>query len=269
MTAPSDPLAEGDLVAPGYEVVEHLTRSAAYDVYDVWSDERDCRCAAKLVRPDRLDSEPTSRRLLNEGRLLERLTHPHVVRAYETIETPQPVVVLETLSGATLAHLIDSAPRRLPVSEVAWLGLHLCSALHYLHRHDLLHLDLKPSNVISDRGHAKLLDLSIARAPGTTRGGAGTPQYMSPEQARPGEVTAASDVWGLGATLYEAATAVRPFGSRDGHYEQVERRAEPVRAHRRVPRALSDAIDAALDPDPEARPRVHDVAAALEPLAAD
>jgi serine/threonine protein kinase len=265
----AEPLAEGDVVAPGYEVVEHLTRSAAYDVYDVWSDERDCRCAAKLVRPDRMDSAPTRRRLLNEGRLLERLTHPHVVRSYETIEKPQPVVVLETLSGATLAHLIESAPRRLPMSEVAWLGMHLCSALHYLHRHDLLHLDVKPSNVISDRGHAKLLDLSIARAPGNTRGGAGTAQYMSPEQARPGEVTTASDVWGLGATLYEATTGVRPFASRDGRYEQLERRAEPVRAHRRVPGALADTIDASLEPRPEDRPRLADVASAIEPLAAD
>lgn len=66
------------------------------------------------------------------------------VRAYEKIEQPHPVLVLETLTGATLAYLIDNGRRRLPLSDIIHLGLHLCSAIHYLHRRDILHLGLSP-----------------------------------------------------------------------------------------------------------------------------
>ena len=134
------------------------------------------------------------------------------MRAYETLERPHPVVILETLAGDTLEYLIAvHERRRLPLADVAFLGIHLCSAMHYLHRQGLLHLDLKPSNIVSDLGLAKVLDLSIARPPGRVRGGAGTRQYMAPEQARGGPVTANADVSGIGAVLFEATTGRRPF----------------------------------------------------------
>jgi eukaryotic-like serine/threonine-protein kinase len=148
---------------------------------------------------------------------------------------------------------------------VTYLGLHLCSAMHYLHGHNILHLDLKPSNIVSERGLAKVLDLSIARKPGRGIPGAGTRNYMAPEQARGGYVSAASDVWGIGAVLFEAVTGEVPFEAygdtdyfddEDDRYDQLERRAESVRAHRRVPRPLADAIDACLEPDPAQRPTV-------------
>lgn len=85
------------------------------------------------------------------------------VRAYEKIEQPHPISILETLTGATLAYLIDNSRRRLPLSDIVHLGLHLCSAIHYLHRRGILHPDLKPSNIVSERQLAKVLDL---RSPG-------------------------------------------------------------------------------------------------------
>ncbi|MFD5794948.1 hypothetical protein ACFWIO_15645, partial [Streptomyces diastatochromogenes] len=105
------PLAPGARPAPGYEVLAHLTRTGWLDVYDAWSEERACRCVIKLVRPDRLDEGPLRERLLREGRWLREFTHPHLVRAYETFESPEPLVVLETLTGETLSHLIDRLPR--------------------------------------------------------------------------------------------------------------------------------------------------------------
>jgi eukaryotic-like serine/threonine-protein kinase len=106
------------------------------------------------------------------------------VRAYEKIEQPHPVLVLETLTGANLAYLIDNSRRHLPLSDIVHLGLHLCSAIHYLHRRDILHPGLKPSNIVSERQLAKVLDLSVARLPGKRVKGVGTKNYMSPEQAR-------------------------------------------------------------------------------------
>jgi serine/threonine protein kinase len=157
--------------APGYRTIELLRRGRDLDVYDVWSEERACRCVIKAVRPDRLHRDGAGSRLLDEGRLLCRLTHPHIVRGYEVCEEPFPMVVLETLAGETLGHMIDRGAA-LSVPELAQLGLHLCSAIRYLHGHGVLHLDLKPSNVIAECGRAKLIDLSVARPPGSRRAGA-------------------------------------------------------------------------------------------------
>ena len=293
------PLPEGKVLAPGYTILAHLHQSNNFDVYDVFSEERACRCIAKTPRQDLLKSERVSSRLLREGALLGGLTHPHVARLYEVVEGPPVTLILETLTGETLAHLIDTSYRRLPIKEVAHLGLHLCSAVHYLHGRGILHLDLKPSNIVSERGLGKILDLSIAHPPGRTRAGAGTTQYMAPEQIRGGEVDAATDVWGIGAVLFEAATAEVPFnaeyeetgygdesgptdetgtdgwtstsgtGTDDGDfedYEQLTRRADPVRAHRRVPAAFNDVVARCLDPDPGARPTVAELTETLRTL---
>ncbi|MDQ4128155.1 MAG: serine/threonine protein kinase, partial [Actinomycetota bacterium] len=188
----------------------------------------------KAVCLDPLDDRRTRHGLIREGRLLERLTHPHIVRAYETIEQPHPILILETLTGATLAHLIDNSRRRLPLSDIVHLGLHLCSAIHYLHRRGIL--NLKPSNIVSERQLAKVLDLSVARPPGKEVKGVGTANYMSPEQARGDALGPAADVWGIGVVLFEAA-GEEPFDAYDDEtrYEQFERRAESIRSHRRVP----------------------------------
>jgi serine/threonine protein kinase len=260
------PLPEGTPLAPGYEVVEHLSRSRSFDVYDVWSETRACRCVAKLLHPAADADADAEERLRREGQLLAAFSHPHLVRAYELLAGPPAIVILETLDGATLSHLIRTRRRRLPALDLAHLGLHLCSAIHYLHGQGVLHLDLKPSNVISDAGRAKVIDLSLARPPGPAPAGIGTHQYLPPEQAAGGELTAASDVWGIGAVLWTAATGERPFAGpeRGLGYEQLERRAVRVAARRRLPAPMAAAIDACLEPDPGARPAVGDLADVLE-----
>ncbi len=247
----------------------------------------------KAVRPDRRGEERLHGRLLREGRWLRDFTHPHLVRAYETVESPEPFVVLETLTGETLSHLLDRLRRRPSAADVALLGVQLCSAVHYLHGRGLLHLDLKPSNVVVDCGHAKVLDLSVARPPGPAPAGLGTFCYLAPEQARGGPLTAAADVWGIGITLFEAACGVLPFGrdgtaadetsdgqerddddpagSPEGHsrperYPQLERSAPPVASLRRLPAALATAVDGCLRTDAPSRPTVAELAAALEAM---
>jgi serine/threonine protein kinase len=259
------PLEAGEIIAPGYEVIAHLHRSNNFDVYDAWSEERVCRCIAKTPI---LEDRKLTRGLFREGRLLKQLMHPHIVRAYETIREPRPTLILETLTGATLAYLIDTSPRRLPLTDIAHLGLHLCSAVAYLHRHGILHLDLKPSNIVSECQRAKILDLSIARPAGRGEKDSGTRNYMSPEQARGDYLSPAVDVWGIGAVLFEAATGELPFGAYDDEdrYEQLERRAEPVRSYRRVPATFNDLVDSCLEPDPARRPTVGELADTLNKL---
>ena len=212
------PAAPGTELADGYRVISHLNRGNRLDVYDAWSVERESRCVLKTLRPDRSSEAAARRALAQEGRLLRRLSHPHLVRAYELTEAlddERPVLVLETLGGETLSHLIhrlDERGRRLPLTEVAVLGRQLASVLSYLHGQGWLHLDLKPSNIVADAGRARLIDLSIARRPGRARAGTGTFEYLSPEQARGGQLTAASDVWGLGGVLYTALVGEPPYG---------------------------------------------------------
>jgi eukaryotic-like serine/threonine-protein kinase len=298
------PLAAGQYLAPGYEAIEHLRRGRNLDVYDAWSEERRCRCVVKALRPDRLEREGPRARLLDEGRLLCSLTHPHIVRGYEVIAEPLPLVVMETLVGETLGYMVDREAQ-LTVEELAHLGIHLASAVGYLHAHDRLHLDLKPSNVIAEAGRAKLIDLSVARPPGPAHGGIGTFYYMAPEQVRGGVLGPPADVWGIGALLFEAATGEPAFddprgegvddpggddtwSSADGEYEssgasldsgepdtdvdeadypQLTTRARRTDELRPGTRELAGLVAACLEPDPRRRPGVAGLAAALEPLA--
>lgn len=303
MTAP--PLvAPGIELAPGYRVIEHLNRGNRLDVYDAWSDERQSRCVLKTLRPDRAAELPARRSLVREGRLLMRFTHPHLVRAYgleQALDDGRPVLVLETLGGETLSHLVhrlDDAGRRLRATEVAMLGLQLASALAYMHHHRWLHLDLKPANIVASAGLARLIDLSIARRPGRARPGTGTFEYLSPEQAAGAELTTAADVWGLGAVLYTALTARPPYGY-DGATEELDQPDDgaseladdsasaldtelhtvpgepidypqlnsdplPLRRYRRVPSALGAVVGACLRREPSARPSLSEVSAALD-----
>jgi serine/threonine protein kinase len=260
-------LPAGHEMVPGHRVLRHLRRGGDVDVYEVWSDLRACRCVAKVLRPDRATERQPRRRLLRVGRLLRRLAHLHLARAYAVFAEP-PSVILEVLTGHTLEYRLQTSGR-LPLAEVGCLGAQLCSVLHYLHQQPLLHLDLKPSNIVCERGLARLLDLNIARPPGRAPRGVGTRPYMAPEQARGGLVSPATDVWGLGAVLYEAISGQKPFVlTGDGpRYPQLVERARPLARRRRIPSRLASAIDAALDPEPGGRPALNELVAVLEPLA--
>lgn len=267
-----DVVQPGEEVLPGYEVVGLLAHGRRMDTYDTYSHERDCRCVVKVLRPDRRHEQHVVEATRREGELLTTLAHPHLVRGYEAVSDP-PAMVLEVLPGATLDALVEDEPLALP--DAAGLALQLCSVLSYLHRHDWLHLDVKPANVVVDHGRVTLIDLSLAARPGPSRRGAGTRGFLSPEQARGGEVGPASDVWGLGVTLVDALSGELPYGD-EATWDS--RRRVPL-LHRRAPRApelpdqlpadVVELLTACLDPDPARRPRLVDVRAVLAAHAHD
>ncbi|MGH3572914.1 MAG: serine/threonine-protein kinase [Pseudonocardiaceae bacterium] len=298
MTTPTDPVRAssdraqdddgppahppGHLLAPGYQVIEHVRRGEDLDCYEAWSSQRYCRCFIKTLRPD-CASDPSARRhLQREARLLLSLTHPHLVRAYEYIKPASaqpPLLVLENLTGATLGYLLDGGGQRLGAQDLGHLGRHLCSALRYLHSRGHLHLDVKPSNIIACDGVARLIDLSLARPPGRCSAGLGTPGYMSPEQVTGGDLGPPADVWGIGLVLYQAATGLQPFdipgSSASGSVNtstlslcqlQLARPAPRVRARRRLPADVAEVIDACLHRDPDQRPTLEGLDAALVTL---
>ncbi len=256
-------------LAPGVTVLQLLHQGRRINVYDAWSSERGCRVVAKALGPDHLRDLKGARQLRAEGRVLRSLNHPHIVRWYETIRGPSPVLILETISGFTLNALLEEH-WRLPIRDALHLGLHLTSAIGYLHRKGWLHLDLKPSNVVAESGRAKLIDLSIARRPGKGVAGAGTPGYLAPEQTLGQELSPATDVWGIGCLLYEAIVGESAVPHQDGTSTTISKRPSHLvalpallKTRRRVPSRVAELIDAALRLNPAKRPTVAECATVL------
>lgn len=153
---------------------------------------------------------------LREARGAARIVSDHAVTVFDVIEVEgHPWIVMQRLEPRTLADVIrDEGP--LPPERVARIGLHLCDALAAAHAANVLHRDVKPSNVLlTDDGSAVLTDFGIATLDGDATGrGApliGSPAYMAPERVRGEPVSAAADVWSLGATLFAALEGHPPY----------------------------------------------------------
>jgi serine/threonine-protein kinase len=265
-------LRAGDELAPGLAQVRHLGGGERYESHLAWDDRLFALVAVKIIRPNLVEDRHALEGLAGEAAMLERLRHPVVVRSFAAVvDGPRPHLVLEYLEGPRLSTLIRKYGPVAP-EQLLPLGLQLCSALHYISGEGVVHLDVKPSNVIMG-APARLIDLSIARTAEELTGWRhriGTDAYMAPEQCDPtgrGPITAAADVWGLGATLHHAASGRPPFpvpASGEERFPQLRQGAEPLPD--RVPPALRELLAACLDPDPAARPTPAEAAGDLELL---
>jgi eukaryotic-like serine/threonine-protein kinase len=264
-------LAEGDAIAPGRTVLRRLGGGQRYEVFLVWDDHRLTVLVAKVLRPDHAADERALHDLAHEGAALARLAHPVLVRGFDTVAGGRfPHLLIEHLEGPTLRALIERDGALAPEQALP-LGLHVASALHYLSAEGMVHLDVKPDNVVMG-APPRLIDLSVSRtvdAARRLRRPVGTDGYMAPEQCDPsrGVVGPPADVFGLAATLHHAVSGERPF-ARDGaaRFPQLERDAPPL--GRRVPPELASLLAAGLDRSPGARPSAAEFAAGLEPLVA-
>jgi eukaryotic-like serine/threonine-protein kinase len=269
-------LSEGDEIAPGRSVLKLLGGGHDYEVYLVWDDRLFAIMVAKLLRPDRVDDKAALRGLEREAEALARLAHPVLLRGFDAVlDGRYPHVLVEHLEGPTLRRLIRRAGP-LPAQQVLPLALHVASAVHYLASEDMLHLDIKPDNIVMGIP-PRLIDLSLVRTLERARRISrwiGTRAYMPPEQCAPGEageIGPWSDVWGLGATLYHAIAGKPPFsrGSADDD-APLERRfpqlVEEVRPWPVTVRpALAEAVLACLRKETAERPSAAELALALQP----
>lgn len=259
------PLEEGDTLIENYKVITHMRRGKDCDLYHLWSEERMCSVIGKTVQPNAAAKEKAAARLTREGELITKLSHPNLLRGYELHRGDVPVVIQETLTGETISHLVRQTYKQgeeLPLIQLAQFGKQLSSVINYLHSKDILHLDIKPSNIISQPPLAKLFDLNLVTEPGTVRKGTGTKPYMSPEQAKGDPLTAQADVWGIGVVLFFMATCERPFETfDDGRYDQLVRRAVPVSSLRQAKEGdeLLKMIDRCLEPKPDHRTSVQEI----------
>jgi serine/threonine protein kinase len=253
--------AEGDAITAELTAVRRLGGGSGYEAYLAFDEVTYGPVVVKIVRPDQVADEHSLRGLAREVDALATVNHPVVVRGLRhELGGDRPHVVLEQLDGPRLSSLVR---RYGPLQEQQYLPLavEISSALHYLRRTGWVHLDIKPSNVIMG-APARLIDLSVARpvedAARTHR--IGTDAYMSPEQWDPdryGVPSPASDVWGLGATLFEAVAGYRAV---DLPTE------EPAALPDRVPAEVAKTIAACLELRPEDRPAPREVAESLEPV---
>jgi serine/threonine protein kinase len=264
-------LEEGDAIAPGRTVLRTLGGGRRCEVLLVWDDHRLAVLVAKLLRPGHASDPAALRELAREGEALARLAHPVLVRGFDVATGGRfPHLLIEHLEGPTLRELLDRGGA-LPLEQLLPLGLHVASALHYLAAEGVVHLDVKPDNVVMG-APPRLIDLSVATSVAAARRlrrPVGTDGYMAPEQCDDahGPIGPPADVFGLAATLYHAVSGVRPF-ARDGGRRFPQLECEPAPLPRRVPRPLAALLRQALARRAAARPTAAEFAAGLEPLVA-
>jgi len=216
--------------------------------------------AVKLL-DEGLAADPSFRaRFAREARVAAGLSHPNVVAVFDVGEDDgRPFIVMELVPGRTLEERLkrDGA---LPANDVLAIARQVCAGLEHAHANGLVHRDLKPGNLIErDDGTVKIADFGIARAvEGTelTEAGTvvGTAAYLAPEQAEGGTVTPATDLFALGAVLYELVTGRQPWKVDSLAELGARRDAPPPELPPDTPLGLRTAIERSLRPEPEGRP---------------
>jgi serine/threonine protein kinase len=271
-------LVEGDRITADLTAMRLLGGGAAYEAYLAFDDVTYSPVVVKVLRPGQVDDGSSRRGLAREVAALSGVNHPVVVRGLRhQLDGERPHVVLEHIDGPRLSTLIR---RHGPLQEQQYLpfAIDLAAALHYLRRVGYVHLDIKPSNVIMG-APARLIDLSVARTvddAASLTWPIGTDAYMAPEQCEPpttGTPQPASDVWGLGATLFEAVAGYKAFDEGDTGAADIGVRFPqltnaPYALPDRVASEVAKVVYAALDPDPVLRPEPREIAESLEPVLA-
>jgi eukaryotic-like serine/threonine-protein kinase len=262
---------------PGYVLHELLGRGAETAV---WQAEP-AGAPGRVVVVKRLEGVVAAGAvtdLRREADALDRLSHPSILRLLDVVEHDGGVaLVVPYAPGGSLADRVAALDGGLTPSVVADLGARLGTALAAAHNAGLVHRDVKPANILFDlEGQPLLADFGTARLVGDRPPPAGTAEYLDPEVAAGAPPGVASDVYGLGATLYEALAGTPPYaGSSPQATLRAADRARHVPLHELVtaPAALTEAIEAALARDPARRPstaselaaRLDEARRALEP----
>jgi serine/threonine protein kinase len=225
-------------------------------VYEALDLRLDRRVALKILPADKSDDQQRRARFLHEARTASALNDPHIVTIFDIFTVDDTdVLVMELVPGRTLRDILNDGP--IPLAKAVDVALQVAEGVGVAHTAGIVHRDLKPGNVmLTERGRVKVLDFGLAKlvgsgsladqptmlAPATLAGMLmGTVDYMSPEQARGDPIDARSDVFSLGAMLYEMIAGARPFtsGNALGVLHEIAYGAiVPVRARR--PEATAD-----------------------------
>jgi TolB-like protein/tetratricopeptide (TPR) repeat protein len=271
-------------ISPGahvahYRILDKLGAGGMGDVYRAHDEELDRVVAIKVLSATTFGDPNARQRLVREARAAAALNHPHICTVYQVGQANgQTFIAMELVEGTTLTGRL--AAGALPPDQVVRFGIQLADALAHAHERGVIHRDLKSANVVvTPEGRVKVLDFGLAKRlaapdlateldatamqPGTV---AGTVPYMAPEQLRGQPAQAASDVWALGAVLYEMAEGKRPFqGTTTFELSAAILNEPPAPLAASVPAALQAVIKKCLEKEPSQRYKTgNDVRAALE-----
>jgi diguanylate cyclase (GGDEF)-like protein len=271
-------LEPGTTLGGVYEVLHEISSGAMGVVYRAEDLGLGRPVAVKMLRPDLARDEGFVARFRAEASTLAALRHENLVQVYAFGAEGEAVYfVMELVEGEALEHRMDSARERgeaLPMHEIAAIMGQVGSALDVMHSAGIVHRDVKPANILLERGSARavLVDVGIARRSDTTSYAAGTPGFTAPESFTGGQEGPATDVYGLAATAYALVCRKDPFEAprlNDVIARQLAGRpTPPSRLRPELPGELDALLLGALDPDPARRPRsasafARDLAAAL------
>ncbi len=211
------PTGGGRLLAGRYRLVGHLASGGMAEVWEATDEVLGRPVAVKLLHGHLADDPVLRARFHHEAVAAARLVHPNIVAIYDTCDEPTgEAIVMELVRGRTLRQFLDQRGRLEPV-EVVHVGAEVAAALACAHRAGIVHRDVKPANILlSDDGRVLVTDFGIAKVldePDLTRTSQllGTVKYLAPEQVESGPIDARTDVYALGAVLYEALCGEPPF----------------------------------------------------------
>ncbi len=267
-----------------YKIIEIIGKGGMAIVYRGQHLALSRRVVAIKMLSAELERDPSfSERFFREAEVMDRLKHPNIVTLYDFLEEDNHhFIVMEFVSGTTLNQIIKNAAGPLPLDQIRNIFEQVLDAIGYAHKLGIVHRDLKPSNImINKEGQVKITDFGIARllaenfeATLTTTGvGIGSPYYMSPEQvlaSRDHPITAASDIYSLGITLYQMVTGNVPFSKKDSLFTVLQAHVSATPPPPRnfcpdIPDSLEEVILKAIEKKPEYRwPSCEDFWKALD-----
>lgn len=263
----------GQVLDARFEITELVSRSGMGSIFKA-IDLANGSTVALKVPFMHFESDPAFySRFQREEEIGQSLDHPGILKVFSaTTKKSRPYFVMEFLKGKTLDALIR-AQGKLPVAEALRLASQLCEALEYMHKKDIVHRDMKPANVmVCDDGTVRIMDFGIAKAQAMRRitfGGfsptMGTPDYMAPEQVKGKRGDGRTDLYSLGAMLYEMLTGRVPFEGPNAYMVMNARLIGDPRALRKIdssiPAQVEEIVLHALEQDPADR---YESAAAMK-----
>jgi len=248
-----------------YKILEKLGAGGMGIVYKAQDTKLDRFVALKFLPAHLSQAEEQKKRFIHEAKAASALNHPNIATIYEINEAGgQMFIAMEYIEGKPLNKIAgDANLRPLPIDEAINYAIQIAEGLQAAHKKEIIHRDIKPANIlITKDGQVKIVDFGLAKLAGRTlltKEGTtlGTVAYMSPEQAQGAEVDHRTDIWALGAVLYQIVTGKQPF---KGDYEQavfysiMNEDPEPITALRTgVPMELERIVTKCLDKEPNNR----------------
>ena len=263
VTALTMVLQPGRFLGNRYEIVKLLGEGGMGKVYQARDLEVDCFVALKVIRPDLAQNPEILHRFKQELILAREVTHRNVIRIFDLGQAKGiKFITMEFVEGRDLRAVLRERGKLSP-DEAVQIIVQVCRALEAAHAAGVVHRDLKPQNIMLDaKDRVYVMDFGIAHSletPGMTQTGAlmGTPEYMSPEQAKGMKVDARSDLFALGIIFYEMLTGVSPYKADTALATLLKRTQErpqpPADVDPTIPKPISDVVMKCLEIDRDRR----------------